>query len=136
MNSRMILKSIGALLLITLALPIFFADAPVLARPPFDSTPVSSDFKDPKILDKNACARDRKNLIRSQIGRSDGTRGLCKHAVMADVPAELRQRDKHLSRIVNQIPVAFVAQGRSAAQQLRQRQIQQRCRRPNPVKFD
>ena len=80
--------------------------------------------------------RDRKNLIRSQIGRSDGTRGLCKHAVMADVPAELRQRDKHLSRVVNQIPVAFVAQGRSAAQQLRQRQIRQRCRRPNPVKFD
>jgi hypothetical protein len=60
----MILKSIGALLLITLALPIFFADAPVLARPPFDSTPISSEFKNAKTL-KDPCARDSRNLIRN-----------------------------------------------------------------------
>ena len=64
MNSRTILKFIGALLLITLTLPIFFADAPVLARPPFEATPVSSDLKNTKTL-KDPCARDPKNLIRN-----------------------------------------------------------------------
>ena len=64
MNSRTILKLIGALLLITLTLPIFFADAPVLARPPFDSTPVSSEFKNAKTL-KDPCARDPRNVIRN-----------------------------------------------------------------------
>ena len=62
MNSRTTLKLIGALLLTGLSLPIFFADVPVSARPPFDATPVGDDFRDVKYLNKNSCPDDPKNL--------------------------------------------------------------------------
>jgi hypothetical protein len=43
------------------------------AHPSMDSTPVSGDLRDPKYLDKNACARDRKNLLQ------DGSMGPDNH---------------------------------------------------------
>ena len=64
MNSRTTLKLIGALGLVSLTLPVFFVDAPVSARPPFDATPVSPEFKNAKTL-KDPCARDPRNLIRN-----------------------------------------------------------------------
>jgi hypothetical protein len=64
MNSRITLKLIGAITLIGLALPVLLADAPVSARPPFDATPVSPDYKNPKTL-KDPCALDSRNLIRN-----------------------------------------------------------------------
>ncbi|MEW5720767.1 MAG: hypothetical protein AB1817_19235, partial [Chloroflexota bacterium] len=64
MNSRTILKLIGVLLFLSLTLPILLTDVPVSARPPFDATPVSSEYKNAKTL-KDPCARDSKNLIRN-----------------------------------------------------------------------
>lgn len=55
------------LALLTFAIP----SSIVSARPPLDATPVSSDNKDPRYLDKNACARDPKNLLANGTMGSD-----------------------------------------------------------------
>jgi hypothetical protein len=64
MNSQTMLKLFGALLVLLPALPFLLADVPVSARPPFDATPVSSEFKNAKTL-KDPCASDSRNLIRN-----------------------------------------------------------------------
>ncbi len=49
----------GSLALLVFAIP----SSVVSARPPLDATPVSSDNKEPRYLNKNACASDPKNLL-------------------------------------------------------------------------
>jgi hypothetical protein len=62
MKSGTILKVIGVLALVALALPVFLADSPAAARPPLDATTVGDDFRDVKYLNKNSCPDDPKNL--------------------------------------------------------------------------
>ena len=59
---KYILKLSAALVaLLSLGL-LLFGHAPVLAHPPMDATPLSSDLLDSKYLNKNSCPDDPKNL--------------------------------------------------------------------------
>ncbi len=54
-----------------------------------------------------AVPRDREHLGRCQIGALSAPRGMGERAVVANVPAELRQRDEHLGRIGDNASGAF-----------------------------
>lgn len=55
-------KSITAIILLASLGVFLYSHAPALAHPPLDATPVGSDLKDPKYLNKNSCPDDPKNL--------------------------------------------------------------------------
>ena len=56
--------------------------------------------------------RDRQHLVAAEIGRLAAAQRVREGAVMADVAAQLRQRDEHLLRIGDEIAVPCVAQRR------------------------
>lgn len=51
------------LALVAMCVSLLYALAPASAQPPADATPVGPDLKDPKTLDRGACARDPRNLV-------------------------------------------------------------------------
>ena len=52
---------------------------------------------------------DVHNLLRAEVGLRQSLRRLCKRAVMAHVPTQFRQGDKHLRGIRDQVARPFVA---------------------------
>ena len=62
MNYKHILRLSAAILMLLFWGFLLFGHAPVLAHPPMDATPLSSDLLDLKYLNKNSCPDDPKNL--------------------------------------------------------------------------
>ena len=56
-----------------------------------------------------AVAGNVQHLVHAHVGRLQLARDLGKGAVVADVPAEMRQRDEYLARIGDDVPEAGVA---------------------------
>ena len=73
-----------------------------------------------RLLAAGRCARPRniQHLLRRHVGGFAPARRLREGAVMADVAAEMRQRDEHLARIADPRPVQPVAQSRRRIHQV------------------
>jgi hypothetical protein len=63
MTFKQISKLILATLIVSVMVPFGLIRDPAFAHPPLDATPVGSEFKDPKYLNKGSCPDDPKNLI-------------------------------------------------------------------------
>ena len=77
------------------------------------------------------CASDRKHFVRGKIGGPTRAWPLGEGAVMADVPAEMGERNKHLARIGKIAAMPCVAQTPCGVDQLREWRLFQ----PNRKRF-
>ena len=66
-------------------------------------------------------ARDRQHLVRRKIGGPPGARPLGERAVVADVAAQLGQRNEHFARVRDEAAMPLVAQAARRVDQLRER---------------
>ena len=66
-------------------------------------------------------AGDGEHLVRGQIGRPSRARPLGEGAIMADIPAQMGERNEHLARIRDMAAMPLVAQASRRVDQLRER---------------
>ena len=68
-------------------------------------------------------ARDREHFVRGKVRGPPRAWPLREGAIMADVPAEMGERDKHLARVRKIAAMPLVAQTASGVDQLRERRL-------------
>ena len=68
-------------------------------------------------------AGDGEHLIRGEIGRPSRAWPLGEGAVMADIPAKMGERNKHLARIGDMAAMPLIAQTSRGVDQLRERRL-------------
>src|SRR6516165_3932148 len=74
-------------------------------------------------VSRRTCASDHKHIIRRKIGRPSRAWSLREGAIMADIPAKMCQRYKHLERIRDKSAMPLVAQTLCSIDQLRERSL-------------
>ena len=74
---------------------------------------------------RRARPRDRQHLVDRHEGALAAPRRPGERAVVADVPAELRQRDEHLRRVGDERPVALGAHSARLHAELSERRVEQ-----------
>ena len=82
-----------------------------------------------------ARASDRQHFVRGKVGGLPRARAFGEGAIVADVPAEVGERNEHLARIRDVAPMPLVAQTARGVDQFRERRLLQPERKRLVARF-